>query len=261
MTAWIDKFINVNQFARSGKKLTSVKKLVLHFTANNGGTALNHFNYFNNLKDRYASAHLFVDKLEALCIIPLNEVAYHCNDVQKRNADGTPWRGVKELLPNGNLLSIGVEMCMEKDGSFHPDMIARTVDVFVELCKKFNLDPIEDIVRHRDITWKNCPAPFVANEQLFIDFKNRVKAKLTPPVQLIQKEVKVEKVEIEGDDEILKLSGALKEIVKAEITDLTDETKFGKSALSKIWLDKFLKDELTVSEAVGLLYAAKRKGI
>jgi N-acetylmuramoyl-L-alanine amidase CwlA len=259
MTAWIDKFIEVNEFARSGKKLTSVRKLVLHYTANNGGTAMNHYNYFNNLKDRYASAHLFVDKLEALCIIPLNEVAYHCNDIQKRNADGTPWRGIKELLPNGNLLSIGVEMCLEKDGTFHPDTIIRTEDVFVELCKKFNLDPINDIVMHRQVTWKNCPAPFVANEQLFIDFKNRVNAKLNPP-QLQQKEIKVIE-EIEGDETIMKVSGALHQIVLQQLEEITDEKKYGKTALSKIWLTKYVNNELTNSEAIALLFAIRAKNI
>jgi N-acetylmuramoyl-L-alanine amidase CwlA len=175
---WRNDFIRVNGYARSGKKLTDVRKLVIHYTANPGASAANHQKYFNNLKDRYASAHIFIDKDEAVCIIPLNEVAYHANDVQKRNANGTPWRGVKELLPNANYLSIGVEMCLEKDGSFHPDTISRTEDVFVELCKRYNLDPIKDIVRHYDITRKNCPAPWVKDEKQFIEFKNRVKAKL-----------------------------------------------------------------------------------
>jgi N-acetylmuramoyl-L-alanine amidase len=181
MSAWIEKFIDVDPHTRSGKKLTGVKKLVVHYTANNGGTAMNHYNYFNNLKDRYASAHIFVDKKEALCIIPLNEVAFHAGDVQKRNADGTPYRGVKELLPSANYLSIGVEMCVEKDGTFHADTINRTEDVFVELCKEFKLDPLRDIVRHFDVTAKNCPAPWVKDEQKFVDFKKRVDIKLNPP--------------------------------------------------------------------------------
>jgi N-acetylmuramoyl-L-alanine amidase len=192
MVAWTEKFITVNEYARSGKKITGVKKLVIHYTANNGGTAQNHHDYFQNLNDRYASAHIFVDKTEALNIIPLNEVAYHAGDVQKRNEDGTAWRGVKELLPSANYLSIGVEMCLEKDGTFHPDTISRTEDVFVDLCKLYKLDPIKDIVRHRDVTWKNCPAPWVENEQLFIDFKTRVNVKLNPaPVVQPVKEVPV----------------------------------------------------------------------
>jgi N-acetylmuramoyl-L-alanine amidase len=185
MSAWIEKFINVNQFSRSGKKITAIKKLVIHYTANPGASAENHYRYFNTLKDRYASAHIFVDKTEAINIIPLGEVAYHAGDIQKHNADGTPYRGVKELLPSANYLSIGVEMCIEKDGTFHPDTITRTEDVFVELCKKFNLDPMCDIVRHFDVTAKNCPSPWVKDEQQFAQFKQRVNVKLNPPKPVV----------------------------------------------------------------------------
>lgn len=170
---WKNKFINPSKFTRPQTKLKGVKKIVLHFTANHGAGADNHFRYFNSLKDRYASAHIFVDKIEALCIIPLDEVAYHAND-------GTH-RGVEALKPNANLLSIGVEMCQEKDGSFHPDMIKKTEDVIVELCKRYKLNPLTDIVRHFDVTRKNCPAPWVANTKLFEDFKIRVNNKLNPP--------------------------------------------------------------------------------
>jgi len=170
MSAWYDKFIPINPYSRSGQKITAVRKAVIHWTANYGATALNHYNYFKNLSGRYASAHIFVDKNEAICIIPLNEVAYHANDGS--------YRGVPELKPNANLLSVSVEMCVEKDGSFHPNTIARTEDVFVELCRMYGLNPLTDIVRHYDITHKNCPAPWVSNGQLFIDFKNRVNAKM-----------------------------------------------------------------------------------
>ena len=178
MSSYNNNFIPVNKYTRPGLKLNAVKKLVIHYTANPGAGADNHRRYFSNAQV-YASAHIFVDKKEAICIIPLNEVAYHANDVQQRDSSGNPYRGVAELKPNANFLSIGVEMCLEKDGSFHADTVERTENVFVELCKKFNLDPIKDIVRHYDITHKNCPAPWVSNGQKFIDFKNRVKAKMS----------------------------------------------------------------------------------
>lgn len=179
MSAWTNKYIQKNKYSRPAIKLHGVKKLVIHWTANYGATAANHFNYFNSLNGRYASAHIFVDKNEALCIVPLDEVAYHCNDGVHR--------GVPELRPNGNFLSIGVEMCVEKDGTFHPDTIKRTEVVMAELCKMYNLDPVDDIVRHYDITLKSCPTPWVRDKQQFINFKNNVKAKLdvkpAPPKQ------------------------------------------------------------------------------
>lgn len=172
--SWKNKFIDYNTFSRPMTKLKAVRKIVIHYTANNGASAMNHFNYFKNLSGRYASAHLFTDRVEALCIIPLNEVAYHAND-------GT-YKGIKELSPNANLYSIGVEMCMEKNGTIHPDTIARTEDVVAELCRQFKLDPIKDVVRHYDITRKNCPAPWVANGSLFTAFKNRVSVKMNKTV-------------------------------------------------------------------------------
>uniref|UniRef100_UPI0018F20FB1 LysM peptidoglycan-binding domain-containing protein n=1 Tax=Thermaerobacillus caldiproteolyticus TaxID=247480 RepID=UPI0018F20FB1 len=60
--------------------------------------------------------------------------------------------------------------------------IARTEDVFVELCKKFKLNPMKDIVRHYGITHKNCPAPWVKDTKAFEDFKKRVQAKLNQAV-------------------------------------------------------------------------------
>lgn len=174
MAVWNDKFIKPNQYSRPQKKLTGVKKIVIHWTANFGATANGHYNYFNNLKGRYASAHLFVDKNEALCIVPLNEVCYHANDGS--------YRGVAELKPNANLLSIGVEMCVEKDGTFHADTIKRTIAVVAELCKRFQLDPMTDIIRHYDITHKNCPAPWVKDVTHFNNFKKNVDAVVNPVV-------------------------------------------------------------------------------
>ena len=188
MSAYRSQYIDINKWTRPGIKNNGVKKLVVHYTANPGAPAANHYRYFGqtlpaqnrNLSEKkqtFASAHIFVDRTEAICIIPLNEVAYHANDVQQF-VNGQPYRGVAALKPNANFLSIGVELCIEKNGTFHPDTIARAEQVCAELCKKFKLDPINDIVRHYDITHKICPAPWVSRSQGFTDFKNGVKARL-----------------------------------------------------------------------------------
>ena len=177
MAVWQNKYIGVNGYARSGKRIKAVRKIVMHYTANAGASAENHYRYFGNLEGRYASAHFFIDSKDALCIIPLNEMAYHANDVQKR-VNGVAYRGVAELKPNANELSIGIELCIEKDGSFHPETIKKAVAVAVELCKRYGLDPLTDIVRHYDVTAKNCPAPWVKNSSGFTAFKSSVKAGL-----------------------------------------------------------------------------------
>ncbi|MFL6562438.1 MAG: N-acetylmuramoyl-L-alanine amidase family protein, partial [Bacillus sp. (in: firmicutes)] len=129
MTAWRNQYVHVNQYSRPGKKLTEVRKLIVHYTANPGASAANHFKYFDKTAPeakRYASAHIFIDKVEAICIVPLDEVAYAAGDVQQR-INGVPYRGVPELLPSANYLSISVELCIEKDGSFHADTLAKAV--------------------------------------------------------------------------------------------------------------------------------------
>jgi N-acetylmuramoyl-L-alanine amidase len=262
MSAWKDDFIIVNQYTRPAKKLKEVRKLILHYTANPGASAYNHKRYFGESliaqnerlpeeAKRYASAHLFIDKLEAICIVPLDEITFAANDIQKY-VNGKPYRGVPELLPNANYLSVSVELCIEKDGTFHPDTIKRAEDVFAELCKMFNLDPIKDIVTHQMVTAKQCPRPWIdKNEQLFVDFKNRVNEKLNPPKQQTTIE----------EDEIVELTGALKIAVRNELEMVTDEKKYGKSALNKSWLTKFDEGSLKTSELLALMIIVKQRGM
>ncbi|KXZ18953.1 N-acetylmuramoyl-L-alanine amidase [Bacillus nakamurai] len=192
MSAFKNQYINTNEWTRPGIKNNGVRKLVVHYTANPGAPAANHYRYFGETlpaqnrklskkQQTYASAHIFVDRTEAICIIPLNEVAYHANDVQQI-VNGKPYRGVAALKPNANFLSVGVELCIEKNGTFDPDTVARAEQVCAELCKMFKLDPINDIVRHYDITHKICPAPWVSRSQGFTDFKARVKKRMAGTV-------------------------------------------------------------------------------
>lgn len=179
MATWKNQFVRLNEYSRPGLKLKGVRKLIVHWTANPGASAANHFKYFDSTivaAKRYASAHIFVDKTEALCIVPLDEVAYAAND-------GT-YRGIPALSPNANFYSISVELCVEKDGTFHAETLARAAQVFSELCKTYDLDPMSDIVRHYDVTHKNCPAPWVSNARPFEEFKARVKSASLPKVEV-----------------------------------------------------------------------------
>lgn len=230
MSAWTNKFIQVNQYTRPGTKLKVVKKLAIHYTANPGAGADNHYRYFNSSaiqQKRYASAHIFADRNKALCIIPVDEVAYHANDGTKRN--------VLELRPNANLSSIGVEMCLERDGHIHVETIARTVKVIAELCRRYNLDPINDIVRHFDITGKNCPAPWVSNEKAFISFKNTVRDELN------------RKQTQESDDTLQFTSAAAQKQFKNKVKWMVEN-----GHANKIWLERIEQGTLKTGDAIAL---------
>lgn len=172
---WRNDFIQKNKYTRPGTLLSGIKKIVLHWTANPGATAANHQTYFNGTaiaQKREASAHMFIDRKEAVCIIPWNEVAYHANG-NNEVINGKAYRGIKEIAPNANKFSVGIEMCVEKDGTIHKDTIKRTVEVIAKLCKVYHLTE-NDIVRHYDVTHKRCPKPFVDDPKLFEDFKLQV---------------------------------------------------------------------------------------
>lgn len=176
MSLYNTDLVVVNKYSRPAFKLLGVKGIVIHWTANPGGTDTGHKTFFDGSDGgggRYAGCHFFVDKDSATLIIPLDEVAYHANDmacrIPKLMATASYYKN-----GNANLTTIGIEMCVEKDGTIHPDTISRTVELTSHLCTFYKLET-DDIYRHFDITGKNCPAPWVQNPQLFVDFKNRVK--------------------------------------------------------------------------------------
>lgn len=254
---WRNEFITKNKYTRPGILLKEVRKIVLHWTANPGAPAKNHVKYFGvtlpaqsklaeqqNKKVTYASAHIFGDKTESVCIIPLNEVAYHANDVQKRNDDGTAYRGVKEIAPNANLHTLGYEMCVEENGKIHADTIKRAVSDIAALCKTYKLTE-KDIVRHYDVTDKNCPAPFVKDEKLFVDFKKQVGLILNPP------KVEVKPISPVYPGKILKIgSKGINVRLVQEKVGVTSDMKFG--AKTEAAVKSFQKKKgLTVDGKVG----------
>lgn len=167
------EYIRINKFSRPGIKNSGIKGLIMHYTANNGGTARNHKSYFNNLNGVYASAHLFVDDEEAICIIPLNEVAYHANDIQKY-VNGQPYYPLRSIIGNANYSTIGIEMCLDRNGKITEKTFQNTVKAVKELIAKYPNITRNKIWRHYDVTGKNCPAPWVAKPSELERFKDAV---------------------------------------------------------------------------------------
>jgi N-acetylmuramoyl-L-alanine amidase len=167
-----------NKYSRSGDPLIKVQAIVVHYTANPHANAEDHQEYFDGADGgnyRYAGAHIFVDKDEAVEVIPLNEVAYQANDREPRLST---LKASTSYYPGGNanLLTLSIEMCIEKDGSFHPHTVERTRLVVKYLQDKFPQlkDTKNRVVRHYDVTGKICPKPFVENESAWKDFLNSI---------------------------------------------------------------------------------------
>lgn len=144
---------------RPKRKLKQLKGIVIHWTANTskGANAQAHFRYFNNAY-RGASCHYFVDDKQVVQLIPDDEVAWHVGDSIK--ISNLPIRA--KYVPKGdnpNNYFIGVEMCVNVD-SDQQKVLDTTVQLVGQLMIKYKLTR-DQIVRHYDLTGKDCPKMFV----------------------------------------------------------------------------------------------------
>lgn len=154
-----------------GRRGSAVEYLVFHYTANDGDTAENNANYFKSI-NRNASAHYFVDEQSIVQVVKDVDTAWHCGDNQKYTNGGATLKGV---VKNGN--SIGIEMCSDKvNGDFviTEGTQSNAIDLGRMLMSKYHI-PIENVVRHYDVTGKLCPKPFFED----INQWNQFKAKLS----------------------------------------------------------------------------------
>ena len=154
---------HVSNYSRG--RHTAIKYLVLHYTANNGDTALSNCKYFSGA-NRNASAHYFVDEKGVYRSVRDMNVAWHCGSLN----------GYKHKYCR-NTNSIGIEMCSRKDknGKFYikEETIANAIELTKYLMEKYDI-PVENVIRHYDVTGKICPRPFVEDEKLWLDFKDRL---------------------------------------------------------------------------------------
>ncbi len=138
-----------------------IKYIVVHYTANDGDTARNNGNYFSQ-PNRNASAHYFVDENEIIQSVEDTDTAWHCGAKSYKHPK----------CRNDN--SVGIEMCSEKDdkGQYYINQATqnRTIRLIKVLMGKYNI-PIENVLRHYDVTGKICPEPFVRNQVQWLDFK------------------------------------------------------------------------------------------
>lgn len=142
----------------------SIKFIVLHYTANDGDTAKGNCNYFA-IAGRNASAHYFVDENNVYLSVTDSDTAW---SVGASSYIHTKCR-------NSN--SISVEMCSKKDSKGIFYIKEKTVNNAVELVKaliKKHHVPIENVLRHYDVTGKKCPEPFVRNTAQWVAFKNKL---------------------------------------------------------------------------------------
>lgn len=170
-----------------GRRGEKVKKIVVHYTANKNDTALANANHFQKPKLN-ASAHYFIDDKDVVMSVEERDTAFHSGKMSM------------------NRQSIGVEMCTKHDGKNYyisNDTQKNTQDLIRYLCKKYNLKPDKDVIRHYDVTGKNCPAPFVGEKNLkkWQEFKEEIemeKLKIKLQNKVTEKTIEKEVINIGG---------------------------------------------------------------
>jgi hypothetical protein len=135
----------VNDYSRPGISLDKVNGIVIHYVGNPGTTAQQNRDYFAGLADNhatYASSHFVVGLTgEVVECVPLNEISYASN---QRNDD-----------------TISIECCHpDENGQFTDETYRTLVRLIRGLCRRYNLGR-EDIIRHYDVTGKECPLYYV----------------------------------------------------------------------------------------------------
>jgi len=152
------QLLTINEYSRPGLETDTIQGVVIHYTANPGSTAQDNRNYFESLKDtgnnKVSSNFIIGLEGEIIQCIPTSEIAYASND---RNND-----------------TVSIECCHpDETGEFTEATYGSLVELTAFLCGKFNLTT-DEIIRHYDVTGKECPRYFVDNEDKWQTFKEDV---------------------------------------------------------------------------------------
>ncbi len=144
--------------ARSGQRLADIRGIVIHYVGNPGTTAINNRNYFAR-EDTEVCSHFVVGlKGEVVQCLPLWERSAASN---QRNRD-----------------TISIEVCHPDDsGKFREDTYASLVQLTAWLCHNAGLTP-EAVIRHYDVTGKECPRYYVRHPDAWKTFLADVQAAL-----------------------------------------------------------------------------------
>ena len=146
------ELLTPNEYSRPQIPIESVQYIAIHYTANPGATAIANRNYFENLAtthDTKVSSHFVVGlDGEVVQCIPTSEMSYATNS---RNVD-----------------TLSIECCHpDETGKFNEATYDSAVKLSAWLCVRFGLTS-ENVIRHYDVTGKDCPKYFVEHEDCLL---------------------------------------------------------------------------------------------
>ncbi len=165
LPGWVTvDLLPVNEWSRPGTPLDAVNGIVVHYVGNPGTTAAQNRSYFESLASTHAAkaSSNFLIGLdgEVLLSVPPDEVAYCSNE---RNSD-----------------TLSIECCHpDADGAFTDATYDSLVRLVAFLCDSYGLSR-QDVIRHYDVTGKQCPLYFVEHPDAWEAFLDDVEAYESP---------------------------------------------------------------------------------
>ena len=152
---WVDQqIIKVDGDSRRGVMLEGVRNIVIHYVGNPGTTAQQNRDYYASRSSDVSSHFVIGLKCEIIQCIPLHEKSSASNH---RNKD-----------------TISIEVCHpDESGKFTDAAYQSLVKLTAWLLDVCDLDS-DDVIRHYDITGKQCPLYFVTQENAWERFKKDV---------------------------------------------------------------------------------------
>ena len=156
------ELLTPNSYSRPQISMEQVNYIAIHYTANPGSTAVSNRNYFENLattQDNKVSSHFVVGlEGEVVQCIPTSEISYATNS---RNVD-----------------TISIECCHpDETGQFNTATYDSVVKLTAWLCTRFGLTS-DQVLRHYDVTGKDCPKYYVENPDAWIQMKSDIAAQI-----------------------------------------------------------------------------------
>ena len=144
-----------------------VSYVVIHYSGNPKDSAKANATYFHNGPKADASAHLFTDDTSIYQSVELRDAAW---------AVGSKSGYKHPHCRNAN--SISVEMCTSGGGKVSKKTQINAAYMCASLLKRINVDASgvdKYLLRHYDVTGKDCPHQFVSHPEEWKRFKKWVK--------------------------------------------------------------------------------------
>lgn len=149
---WVDvQLIDEGNPSRTGLPLDGINNIVVHYVGNPQTTAQQNRDYYNH-QDSDVCSHFVVGiDGEIIMCVPLAERSSASND---RNHD-----------------TISIEVCHpDESGKFTDESYASLIKLVDWLMDTFDMKP-DDVIRHYDVTGKECPLYYVKNPDAWEQFK------------------------------------------------------------------------------------------